>query len=111
MVLVSGIDLDAIRAKLAEHDSATLKGDAWVARMARLGESVPDLLAEVERLTAANAALVAAKGDGWRDGYEAGCDMSHSLGCDSVKAERDSLGRQLEEARREIGRLRAERER
>jgi hypothetical protein len=30
-------------------------------------------------------------GDQWLEGYEAGCSMSHSLGCDAVEAQRDYL--------------------
>jgi len=39
----------------------------------------------LERMKAAHS------GDQWWEGYEAGCSMSHSLGCDAVEAQRDAL--------------------
>lgn len=44
------LDLDAIKAKQAEHDAAPYLDSAWIARLAFLGEYVPALIAEVERL-------------------------------------------------------------
>ncbi len=41
------------------------------------------------------AACMAVESDPWQEGYKAGAEMSHSLGCDAVQAERDMLREQL----------------
>jgi hypothetical protein len=66
------------------------------------------LVAEVKRLAANNAALVAAKGGEFQDGYQAGCSMSHSLGCDAVEGHRDQLVEENAALRAERDRLRDE---
>jgi hypothetical protein len=43
--------------------------------------------------------LKAHGGDQWLEGYEAGCSMSHSLGCDAVEAQRDALVEEVERLR------------
>lgn len=62
-------------------------------------QDVPALIAEVDRLRANEAKLLAAKGTSWADGYETGCGMSHSLGCDAVAAQRDALVEEVEQLR------------
>jgi hypothetical protein len=62
------IDLDAIRERharldaLADQDATSLKGTAWVSAVAMAANvsagDVPDLIAEVELLRAANANLI-----------------------------------------------------
>lgn len=57
------------------------------------------LIAEVERLRDDLARVVAAKGADWESGYATGCEMSHSVGCDAMKGERDQLRAALAEER------------
>jgi hypothetical protein len=42
-------------------------------------------------------------GDQWLEGYEAGCSMSHSLGCDAVEAQRDALVAEVARLRKNGG--------
>lgn len=68
---------------------------------------VPTLIAEVERLRVNVAKLLASKGTSWADGYETGCGVSHSLGCDAVAAQRDALVEEVGRLRLEVANLTA----
>ena len=95
------MNLDAIRDR-AQRCEVARSGDmhAWVAAAIASAADVPALLEEIGRLRANVDRLIADKGSQWEDGYRAGCEMSHSLGCDAVEAERDMLRDEL--ARREV---------
>lgn len=93
-------EVERLRAELAAEQTGRERARCNFDDFARASaEELRQALAEVERLKHNAAALVAAKGVSWADGYETGCSMSHSLGCDAVAAERDQLREEVERLR------------
>lgn len=93
-------EVERLRRELAAEQTRRGRARAAFDEFARTSaEELRQALAEVERLRHNAAALVEAKGASWADGYETGCSMSHSLGCDAVAAERDQLREEVERLR------------